>query len=187
MNRQFKQDAELDASLCFAAFTNPQDGKDGTKRFAEASVALGITDCNEVFERGLWLIHQPKEYQEAVRTRFKELLAQRKKEEPKTEPEKDNFGIPIPKGATRLAQRDPELGDMKNLGLDETPEIVEFVHQVANAAVKGEPLAKPFLDADVLRVVTRELSPGIFYTGVHVHQQKFAEMLKERPDLRNLN
>lgn len=181
---KFEQNVELDASLCYAAYTNPRDGREGTERFMEASKTLGIATYTEGIERGLWLFEQPKTYRDTVKARFKEMLEANHIPEPAKNPAGH---IHIPQGAVRLAESEPSMKDLENLGVEQTPEMLEFVNQIAEAAVARAPLAQPFVDADAVRVVTRELAPGVFYTGVHVHQEKFAEMLKEKPDLRNMN
>ena len=76
-----------------------------------------------------------------------------------------------------LSEATPD--SLKEIGLPETPEMVEFVNQIAEAAATGSPLAKPYLDAKVVVVVRTEVSPGIMIEGVGFDKTNFARMVME--------
>lgn len=86
----------------------------------------------------------------------------------------------MPKGV-RIAMQECEPEELKQLGIDPTPENLEFVNQIAEAASTGAPLAQPYIDSGAIKVFERELQMPfglVTFQGIGFHQTKFAEMLK---------
>lgn len=78
----------------------------------------------------------------------------------------------------RIAQSEAKIEDLQQLGLEPTPENLEFVNQLAEAASVGAPLAQPYVEAGAIKLYQKELSPGITFQAVGFHVTKLAEMLK---------
>lgn len=79
---------------------------------------------------------------------------------------------------TRIAQQDAQLEDLKRLGLESTPEMLEFVNQLAEAASANAPLAQPYIEAGAIKIYQKEVFPGVTFQAVGFHHTKLAEMLK---------
>ncbi len=71
------------------------------------------------------------------------------------------------------------------LGLEPSPELLEYMDQIAISAIEGGPLAQPFIEAGAIKVKTKIISPGVMVKGVGFHETKFAEVIKRPSPLAN--
>lgn len=79
----------------------------------------------------------------------------------------------------KIPGSEPSIQDLSQLGLDPTPEMFEFVNQLAESAITGSPLAQPYIEAGAIRVFNKDIIPGhLGFQAVGFHNTKLAEMLK---------
>lgn len=78
----------------------------------------------------------------------------------------------------RLIMSEAKSEDLTGIGIEPTPENLEFINQLAEAASVGAPLAQPYIDSGAIRVFQKEVMPGVTFQAIGFHNTKLAEMLK---------
>jgi hypothetical protein len=179
----FKENPQLDAQLMVVA-KQTHDQPDPIAAYTEAVAKLGLSR-EEALMRGLWYLNLTKpEYRDKVRIELKKL-----------DPDYCDLG----QGGRRVKDvvidgqeatmiHLPELEenvDLPELGLAATPEMREFLNQLAESAIEKSPLAQPYIDAGAIQVRVSKLGPGIEAHRVAFHKTKFAQMMKSPASFMN--
>jgi hypothetical protein len=147
----YVENLELDSTLAaLAALDDDAALEAATKRF-------GLT-VDEAIIRGkrlaVHLLDNP-EYQKALDKRSDEIIAERK------------ATLPTP----------AETEAIKRLGLEPSKELAVFIDQLADDAIAGGPLSKPYVDAGAILVKATEIIPGfVDLSAVYIDRTKFKQV-----------
>lgn len=169
MKEEFSKNVELDAQLAIASHKFDNDDAAFEVRFKE----LGIPDASTGMRRAMWVCQQDREYINSVRARFRELG----KVEGIDDIE-DIIAYPRAKGDHSIVIERGNLEKIAAMGLDPTEEMLDFVNRICEDAKVGGPLSKPYIDADVIRVVVHPVEPFGRFRGVIIDNEKFGEMVR---------
>lgn len=161
----FSENLELDSTITAVAV-------DGDNEELEAVIAqLGLT-IDEGIIRGkrlaVYLLDNP-EYQEALDKRSDEIIAERRAK--------------ASKSPTKT-----ETENLIKLGLEPSKELALFLDQLADDAVKGGPLSKPYVDSGAIVIRSQDVIPGVVaLNAVCFHKTKFAEVFNNKSESSQMN
>lgn len=176
MKFEFTENADLDAQLMIAA-KKSHFADDKEAEFDRLAKAAGVSGMLEALLRGIWYLKTAtQEYRDKVNARLS-VLDPNYAEMERTKLKTDHVII-NGEEVTRIELQSPDPTNPASLGLESTPEITEFINQVAEAASVGGPLAQPYIAAGAIKVYKKQIAPGIEVQGIGFHKTKFAEMLK---------
>lgn len=161
----FVPNLEQDATMAAIAIDSDDD------ELEDAVKSFGLT-VDEGIIRGkrltVYLLDNP-EYQEALDKRVDEIITERRTK--------------ASKGPTKA-----ETESMQKLGLEPSKELAAFLDQLADDAVKGGPLSKPYVDSGAIVIHSQDVVPGIVaLNAVCFHKTKFAEVFNNKSGSSQLN
>lgn len=175
MKFEFTENAELEAKLMVAAKKSHDEPNQEAKEAAYDRMAIeaGVSSGLEAILRGIWFLKSATpEYRAKVNAALEEL-------DPNYQDSPNpNVRIVHDGDKTVINLNAAAEVELHNMGLEDTPELREFVNQVAEAAVTGSPLAAPYVAAGAIKIFKKQIAPGIEAHGIGFHRTKFAEMLK---------
>jgi hypothetical protein len=147
----YVENLELDSTLAALATLGDEAALEAaTKRF-------GLTVDEGIIRGKRLVVHllDNPEYQKALDKRSDEIIAERK------------ATLPTP----------AETEAIKRLGLEPSKELAVFIDQLADDAIAGGPLSKPYVTAGAIRVESRELIPGFAdLNAVYIDRTKFRQV-----------
>ena len=159
----FVPNLEQDSQMVAVAHTADNDELEAVTK------GFGLT-VDEGIERGkrlaVYCLDNP-EYQKALDKRSDEIIAERK------------ATLPTP----------AETEAMKRLGLEPSKELAVFIDQLADDALAGGPLSKPYVAAGAIRVDSKELIHHGFadLNAVYIDRTKFKQVFDANSGSSQLN